>query len=238
MRERLTALLLGALLIVPIGLLATGRSHQPAAPASAAAAPVQPSVLDDALGAAHAAAFTDATAALAIFDWADALPYATGRAHVRAACARLDPRQPLLAALADTCAPNLALAAVGERSRHGCRDDHRCATIMRSRARALRRIALSERALARAIRATIPAGPCRTALAPPGELIRADLLNSHATRRYAAALDHGDDTTAEAEHDTMSTAADIAERHAVYPRGRTISRACGLPATTFGNATT
>lgn len=238
MRDRLTVLLISALLTFPIGVLIAGRAIPHATPATAAPSTPRTSVLDDALGPEKAAAFTDATAALGIFDWADALPYATGRARVRAACTKLDTRHPLLAALADTCAPNIALASIGERSKRGCRDDHHCADLMRRRADALRRIALSERALAHAVRATIPAGPCRTALAPPGELVRADLLNSNATRRYAAALDAGNDTAAEAEHDTMGTAADIAERHAVYPRGRKIARACGLPDAAFGNATT
>ncbi len=87
------------------------------------------------------------------------------------------------------------------------------------------------------MRTALPAGACRTALAPPHQLVSADLLNSAATRRYAAALAAGNETVGRAEHAAMDRAADLAERHAVYPRGRKIARACGLPDTTFGNAT-
>lgn len=239
MRDRLTVLLIASLLITPIIALAAtrGTTATPEPRTQGPADRAASSLLHRTLGDNHATAYIDATTALAVYDWADALPEPTGRARVRSACARLDRNQPLLAALARTCAPALALGAANQQSRRHCRRDQHCAAIMHRRARALHRIAHAERALARAIRAELPPGACRRALAPSSELITADLLNSAATARYARALATGNAAAGRAEHAAMDRAADLAERHATYPRGRTIARACGLPDATFGNAT-
>lgn len=221
---------------------AISQHHQHAVRQAKAAEPVaQPalgtSALDEVLTPAQRDAFTEATADLALLMYADALPREQGIAKVRDGCTKLHgARHPLLAALSATCAPNIELARATTRAYRGCNDDdpwRRCVHVMHLRAKALYAYAISERGLAHAIRRSVPAGPCRRALAPTHAVVAADLANARATRRYAEAIAADNLGWQDAEWHRMKTNAHIADRAAVYLHTKEMARACHLPSWSF-----
>lgn len=113
--------------------------------------------------------------------------------------------------------------------------DARCGHRMLRWSAVLRDAALATRGLARAVRRTVPAGPCRAALAPAHVRVSAELRHAAATRRYADAILDADSyqEDIDAAFAKVKAASKVIDHEDFYPRARAAARACNLPAWAF-----
>jgi hypothetical protein len=237
-RKRLTPLLLAALALLPVVALAAERRNTTtrAAPRAAAAPPnaaaSAKSPLDHALSARERAAYLAATGTLARFEYSDALPLTKGIPPVRAACARLNRQQPLLAALRTTCTPAIRINQRARAARATCRGRETapaCITALRARADTTRDVATAQRAYARAVRRTIPPGACRAALAPIHDVVAAWNAYADATDELAHARATNDAVLARVAQQRLDRHAETINDDLVYLRTNEITDACNLP---------
>lgn len=210
--------------------------YAPRLPAAVAAPAPGTSPLDRVLTPQQVAAFTNATGALARLEYFDALPLSKAVPPARTACAALDPAVPLLAALRDTCEPELRIAAPARRARSLCPNEARwraCVKTLHIRADALRSIAQAQRSYARVVHRAMPPGDCRWEISPVHDVVVAFEANARATDQYAAAVAAHDNAAEKRARARISDAADISDDDLVYDRRRTIAKACHLPAWAF-----